>query len=146
MSNQRTLPLPEKTASFSVGLSKKRELFAKMALFWSKELTEELMQAWEEILKNCSVAECEYACEHWLRNGHYWPKPADLLELVSVYRDGNRYLRGERYEHHGTGYGETEVQLLWKLFSRRRERLQGPLGNEDTKILLDELDQMTGRK
>jgi hypothetical protein len=145
MPKQKTLPLPERTGNCSNACEQKRQLFAKMALLWSKELTEDLLLLWDEILKGYSVDEVDYAVEHWMRNGHFWPKPADILQLVSVYREDKRYLKIPRYENHGQGYGEKDIKILWHLMAKRRAYLQGPLGEEDTAILLDELDEMTGR-
>jgi hypothetical protein len=46
----------------------------------------------------------------------------------------------------GEGYGTNDVKLLWKLFEKKRLAVGRPLKEQDTGILLDELDQMTGRK
>jgi len=83
--------------------------------------------------------------EQWMRNGKFFPRPANILELVEVYRDGNRYRPVPRYPNQGKGYGEADVLILSKLHQKRREHLQGPLSDSDLAALVDELDVVTGR-
>jgi hypothetical protein len=143
--NQKTLPLPARTGTSSIECEKKRALLAKAAVLFSKELTEELVLLWDSILASCSVEECEYAMDQWMRNGKFFPKPANVLELVETYRDGNRYRNPPRYENQGKGYGEADVLILAKLHGKRRAHLQGPLSDKDLADLVDELDVVTGR-
>ncbi len=145
MGNQKTLPLPARTETSLIECEKKRALLGKAALLFSKELTEELILLWDSILANCLAEECEYAMEQWMRNGKFFPRPANILELVEVYRDGNRYRPVPRYPNQGKGYGEADVLILSKLHQKRREHLQGPLSDSDLAALVDELDVVTGR-
>ena len=144
--NQKLLPLPAITEKSLHESRQKRELLAKVALLLTKELSEEFLEMWDQILLPYSVDEVDYAVEYWLRNGQFFPKPAQLLQVIRTYRDGNRYLKSQRYPGHGQGYGETDVDVLWNLFKARREKLKRPMGEEDTAILLDELDKLTGQK
>lgn len=92
------------------------------------------------------MAEVEYACDNWNRNGHFFPKPADILEQIAIYRDANRSRGYTRDPHAGEGYGANDVAILWKLHDAMREAVGGrKLTESELLSLVDELDQVTGR-
>lgn len=104
------------------------------------------MELWTEILACYSVTECEYAFENWNRNGHFFPKPADIIGLINAYKDANRGRGYEKDPHTGQGYSTADVQILWKLHAAMREQVGGrKLTKAECNALLDELDQVTGR-
>jgi hypothetical protein len=140
--NQKTLPLQDKTPTSLAELQQKRELLAREARFRSKVLTEEIVELWDAILKDYSVSECEYAFEHWIRNGHFFIKPPDFTDIVAMYRNTNRLLqKPKRFENHGEGYGEADVQWLMKSVPLKMAEVCRPLISEDVDELLDELDR-----
>lgn len=145
--NQKKLPLPERTAKSLIDLTAKHELLIKTALLYSKELSEELIELWDGLLDGYSVDECSYAFEHHMRNGKFFPKPADILETIRNYRETNALFRKPpRYEKHGEGYGENEIRALWQIFNQRYPGLQRRLSDEEVDELIDELDRKVERE
>ena len=145
--NQKKLPLPAKTAQSSTDLMAKRELLMKAALLYSRELSEEVVGLWDGLLDGYSVDECSYAFDYHMRNGKFFPKPADILETIRNYRETNALLRKPpRYANQGQGYGENEVRALWQIFNERYPELKRRLSDEEVDGLLDELDRRVERE
>ena len=113
-------------------------------MLFSKEMSEELVELWAGLLAAYSVTECEYAFDNWNRNGHFFPKPAQIIEQIAAYREQNRY-QVKRDPQAGKGYGEKDVLILWKLVRERMAENPYPLTEREQAILLDRLDEITGR-
>lgn len=43
------------------------------------------MGAWQVILRNCSDPAIVWAFENWNRNGKFFPKPSEIMELVHAF-------------------------------------------------------------
>jgi len=96
---------------------------------------------WKDFLASYSSAAIEFAFENWQRNGHYFPKPAQILELIRAYHVEHRETQTPRYEHHGEGYGEGDVIALMKLFREKYPSPRRRLTYEERQDLIDELDR-----
>ena len=107
-------------------------------------MSEELVELWAGLLAPYSVTECEYAFDNWNRNGHFFPKPAQIIEQIAAYREQNRY-QVKRDPQAGKGYGEKDVLILWKLVRERMAENPYPLTEREQAMLLDRLDEITGR-
>src|SRR2546430_5429570 len=141
---KKTRPWPATTGKSSIESEKKSELLARTAMLFSKEMSEELVELWAGLLAAYSVTECEYAFDNWNRNGHFFPKPAQIIEQIAAYREQNRY-QVKRDPQAGKGYGEKDVLILWKLVRERMAENPYPLTEREQAMLLDKLDEITGR-
>lgn len=113
----------------------------RTALLFSRTLTVEEAQVWKDFLASYSSAAIEYAFENWQRNGHFFPKPAAILELIRAFHLHNRQAQPTRYEHHGEGYGEGDMLVLWKMFMKKYPKpLNRRLTEGERAQLLKELD------
>src|SRR6266851_10277169 len=97
----------------------------RTALLFSRVLTVEEAQVWKDFLATYSSEAIEYAFENWQRNGHFFPKPAQILELIRAYHVQHRSDYVQHYEHHGEGYGETDVLILWKMYQAMSAQVGG---------------------
>jgi hypothetical protein len=82
-----------------------------------------------------------YACDNWARNGRFFPKPIDLLDLVDVYNRGLQPSKFTHYEHHGRGYGDGDMLALWKLVSAKSIQLNRKLSIPEIWQELNVIDQ-----
>jgi hypothetical protein len=114
----------------------------RTGLLFSRSLTVEEAQVWKDFLSSYPSLAIEYAFENWQRNGHYFPKPAQILELIRAYSIEHRSDYVHRYEHHGEGYSAADVILLWKIFHEKYpDPLTKSLTYEQRQDLIDELDR-----
>ncbi len=114
----------------------------RTALLFSRVLTVEEIQVWKGFLETYSASAIEYAFENWQRNGHFFPKPAQILELIRAYHIQHRSDYVQHYEHHGEGYGETDVLILWKMYQAMSAQVGGrKLTKKEKAALMDELDK-----
>jgi len=114
----------------------------RTGLLFSRSLTVEEAQVWKDFLSSYPSSAIEYAFENWQRNGHYFPKPAQILELIRAYHVEHRSDYVERYEHHGEGYNEADVIALMKLYREKYPvKLTRYLTYEQRQDLIDELDR-----
>lgn len=113
----------------------------RTALLFSKTLTVDEGQVWKEFLATYSSAAIEYAFENWQRNGRFFPKPADILELIRAFYVAQRDTY-QAADYGGGGYGSADCLALWKLFHEKYPKPVGrPLTREERKALIDELDR-----
>ena len=108
----------------STPLSLRAEWLKTQQSMHGKTLTENELRVWTEFLDCFADREIEYAFSNWTRNGKFFPKPADIRELIEAYRESNRptfHLESPRH----TGFGKVQVLALWELVNRRYDKLTG---------------------
>ena len=66
--------------------SAKLTILKTSQLLFSKEMPDEEQNYWLSVMDPISVAGWRYAFENWNRNGRFFPKPKDILELVDAYK------------------------------------------------------------
>lgn len=66
------------------------ECLEETAKIFSKTLDEDLVNVWSELLNYCSTEEAVSALKQWQFQGGYFPKPAEILQLVANGRDAER--------------------------------------------------------
>ena len=114
----------------------------RTALLFSRSLTPEEAQVWKDFLASYPSLAIDWAFENWQRNGHYFPKPAQILELIRAYHVEHKETSPPRYEHHGEGFGEGDVLALWKIY---QEKYPHPpsrrLTYEQRQDLVDEIER-----
>lgn len=115
----------------------------KAAILFSKDLSPELLEVWTAFLSKFSNLEIEFAFDKWMVNGHYFPKPVNIQQLVDAYRESQRH-GIPKYANHGEGYGENDAKVLWNIVAAKRHSAKA-LTKADFDDMLDELDQVTGR-
>ena len=102
------------------------------------------------MLDQCGVNELRYAFENWNRNGRFFPKPKDILELVEAYRlsqtrkQVDNRCDAECKSRHGKGYGEQDMLWLFKKYIEKRGQIGRALNKSEIFSLLDELDKHRG--
>jgi len=115
----------------------------RTALLFSRVLTVEEAQVWKDFLASYPSGAIEYAFENWQRNGKFFPKPADILELIRAYHIDHR--EKISYDHQGEGYGENDLLYLWKRFVSLKASLPNrALTDAEINSLLDDLDEKRG--
>jgi hypothetical protein len=60
----------------------------RTALLFSKTLTATEGQAWKEFLIPFSQKAVEWAFDQWQRNGRFFPKPKEIIELCQTFKLG----------------------------------------------------------
>lgn len=72
------------------------EKLTKTALLFSRTVSPEEFEIWEQCLDHQPMPAIDYAFDAWQRNGRWFPKPADILQLIAVWKDGrpdkNRFI------------------------------------------------------
>jgi hypothetical protein len=117
-------------------------LLATCRGLFAKELTPEEAAYWREFLNSYSLEELRYAFDNWQRNGQFFPKPSDIVQLVDVFRKSITRRIGHPgcdelcKSRHGRGYGEGDVLWLW----HRMEQHVAAGRSVNASALLDELD------
>jgi hypothetical protein len=109
-------------------------------LLFSRTLEPEEWEAWRGFLESQPSSAVEWAFDSWQRNGRFFPKPKDILELVAMYEDAKRPATFVRYEHHGQGYGEGDFLALWKMVSAESLRVGHKLTQGEIWQLLEDVD------
>lgn len=116
------------------------ELLNNSALMFSRKLEKAEVTIWGDFLHNLDPQAVQYAFDNWNRNGRYFPKPKDILELVDVYKiettPTGPHCEPECQARHGKGYDEHDMLWLWKKVSAL-VKAQKPVVYE---ALLAELD------
>ena len=117
--------------------------------FPQKELTSEEIERWERDLSNYPIEAIEYAFDNHRRLAMFFPVPAQILELCQSYlpnlRDPNA-CDADCQSRHGRGYGELDIQKLFKLFVAKRQQIGRQLNATEFELLLQDLDRVRGRK
>ena len=68
--------------------SKRRRVFTllqRTANVLGREVQPDEAEVWVGVLSPCSLQALEYAFEHISRNSKFWPRPADVLEVVDAF-------------------------------------------------------------
>lgn len=130
-SETTTTHLPE---SFQKTLKATANLFNAL-------LNDDVVRIWKDLLNYCSEAEAVRALKKWQYESAYFPKPADILQLVANERDAKQIeeigCSKECQKRHWTGYNENDIRWMFK----KRFQEQGKRWNQDQwAALLDELD------
>lgn len=130
-------------------LSKIGELLqVQVETFPQKELTPEEVERWDRDLSNYPIEAIEYAFDNHRRLAMFFPVPAQILDLCQSYlptvRDPNA-CDAECRSRHGKGYGELDMQHLWKTFTAKRVKLNRQLNATEFEMLLQELDKARGQ-
>lgn len=61
----------------------------RTALLFSRSLAAPEIEVWKQFLESYSQKAIEYAFENWQRNGRFFPKPKEILELVNAFKLSN---------------------------------------------------------
>lgn len=97
MSDQRRRRQLE-TKTTQSGLSEpsaKQALLKTCQAMFSKDLTEEETAFWANLLQSIEVEALRFAFDNWNRSGRFFPKPAEILELVEAFNLSKRKIEGE---------------------------------------------------
>jgi hypothetical protein len=91
-------------------------MLQRAANLFGKDMTESETEVWADILNGVSQDACEYAFENWFRNGKFFPRPANILELVQTYASNQpREVCDDACKRrHGRGYDTNDLLWLWK--------------------------------
>lgn len=88
----RTEPPPEEF------LAAMREELLLTAALWNKTLEDEDLGYWKGLLEPYPIAAIKYAFDNWRRNGHKFPYPAVILQLLASWKETQ-----PRVEFHSCG-------------------------------------------
>lgn len=108
-------------------------------LLFSRSLEPEEWGAWRAFLGELNPDAVTYAFDNWNRNGRFFPKPKDILDLVATHKIETTQkvsCEPECKMRHGKGYDEHDMLWLWKKIQAKVATNQ-PIQYE---ALLDELD------
>ena len=106
---------------------------------FGKELGAEETKTWTVVLRACSDSSIVWAFESWSRNGKFFPKPSEILELVQAFNVSQlqpNKCAPECQRRHGKGYHTNDVNWLFKAYLVQLKT------NPKVKVadLMDELD------
>jgi len=122
--NQRNLSETSETLPPSTTLLKQAQLLKTSQAIFSKDLAPEEIQFWKNFLQPFGLPEIEYAFENWNRNGRYFPKPAEIKELIESYRESKRPAYRLQAPPMPGGFGKVEILALWGLVNKRVEEFK----------------------
>lgn len=110
------------------------------AELFSKDLTATELGIWTSILQRHNDAAVEWACSNWVRNGKFFPKPSEILELIHAFESSQsqpQKCEPECQRRHGKGYHTNDVTWLFKRYTAELKT------NPQVKLsdLMDELDK-----
>lgn len=117
------------------------EQLNKTCLLFARTLDSKEVEVWAHILGELPSNAMRYAFENWQRNGRFFPKPKDILDLVDAYKLARTPAGPAHYEHHGQGYGEGDLKALWKMVSAKGIDDKRKLTEADIWGLLGEIDK-----
>lgn len=117
-----------------------QEHLTKTGQLFSRVLTTEEFEIWKGIIGNLPRSALNYAFDNWQRNGRFFPKPKDILDLVAAYDLSRTPTGGPRFSEHGQGYNEGDILALWKLVSAKSIRENRKLTEAEIWELLDQID------
>jgi hypothetical protein len=141
---QQTSYEPNASKPASKERSAKLTILKTCQLLFSKDLSEPEMDYWISLMDGISVSVWRQAFDNWQRNGRFFPKPKDILELCEIYGDKAKPTRIV-FPHHGEGYGSADIDWLWKAYANKRSCVNHrALNDEEVNALLDELDKKRG--
>jgi hypothetical protein len=113
---QRNL-LEDGETQMSSEMSSEERCLRVTALIFSKDLTTEEAQVWRNVLSRYSAKAIDYAFDQWNRKESFFPKPAQITEILDAYVLSHEPPRQRIYEP--TGVGEAEILFLWKFYLSR---------------------------
>jgi hypothetical protein len=114
------------------------------AMLYARVIQAEEFSIWKKFLESEPPQAVDWAFQDWQRNGRFFPRPHDILELIAAFKVKIDPPKRERYEHHGEGYGEQDIKLLWRLQKEKRTAVNRPLTDAEIDGLLNELDRRRG--
>ena len=62
----------------------------KTCLLFTRTLDASEIEVWKKFLEAEPPSAVTYAFENWQRNGRYFPRPHDILELIAVFKTDNQ--------------------------------------------------------
>lgn len=86
---------------------------------FGKELGPNEMKIWTNILRGCSDSSIEWAFDSWSRNGKFFPKPSEIIELIQAFnftQTRPQQCEPECQQRHGKGYHGNDVVWLFKRY------------------------------
>jgi hypothetical protein len=96
-----------------------KEELKKLSLLFSRPIEPEEWDIWRRCVGKIPDNTITYASENWQRNGKWFPKPKEILDICEAYRAAKILPSQVRYAHHGEGYNEGDMMALWKIVSAR---------------------------
>ena len=63
-----------------------KDALSKTMLLFSRSLEPEEWEVWRGFLDHLPTQPVELAFQNWQRNGRFFPKPKDILDLVETYK------------------------------------------------------------
>lgn len=116
------------------------EQLKKTAQLYARVISPEEFEIWGKLLSPIQRRALVYAFENWQRNGRYFCKPIDIIDLIEIYKRTSRNDGPTIYEHHGQGYGQGDMLGLWKLVSQKSIQVARKLTEAEIWQLLDVVD------
>lgn len=115
--NRRRKPDAGKTRK-SLSSIALRALEATAELF-GKELSGSELEIWTSVLHRYPDSSVDWACATWQRNGKFFPKPSEILELIQSFmatQSQPQKCEQECQRRHGKGYHTNDVNWLFKRY------------------------------
>lgn len=116
------------------------EQLNRTCLLFGRVLDPSEIEIWRKFLQAIPKNAVLYAFENWQRNGRFFPKPKDILDLVDTYTAGKAPAMFTRYEHHGQGYGGGDMLALWKIVSAKGLAMGRKLSQQEIWDCLSQVD------
>lgn len=126
----------------STEFSERSRLLKTHQALFGKDLSDDEARVWLGVMRDFSIIELRYAFDNWARNGKFFPKPKDIIELCDAFRLSHPSNFGYPNcddlckSRHWRGYGENDVKWLLRRYFEERKKPQ-PMTAEQ---LLEELD------
>jgi hypothetical protein len=115
----------------------------------AKELAPGEVEFWKQELRVYSEKEIDSAFRQHLRQGKYFPKVAEIIDLIRVSRSQTYAYTGpietekdrRRKAAGWRSYGQPDIRCLVKILADKRAKLNRPLTENDENELINELDR-----
>jgi len=107
---------------------------------FNRELSDSEIEVWISVMSEISDSALSYAVDNWLRNGRFFPTPADITGLANAYATHTAStLRcdAECRRCHGRGYHTNDLMWLWK---KRQSSAKKQWSSADYEAAMTELD------
>ncbi len=122
-------------------LEKWKDELNKTSLLFARTLEPGEWQIWGKFLEDVPDRAVEYAFSNWQKNGRFFPKPKDILDLVAAFEIGRDGTTRISFEHYGKGYGGGDFKALWKMVSAKSIGLGRKLTEPEIWEALGEIDK-----
>lgn len=120
----KALPASATESTKKTSIESFKKILKATADLFSKQLSDDELRVWKDLLNLCSQAEAEAAFKQWQMTGAWFPKPTEILQYVADARDERKIAEEgcskECQKMHGRGYGENDIRWLWKRYSEQR--------------------------